>query len=127
MKLDFWGDTNTLRKRSLWPVIEWHDDRWRFFRSWRGQHPHYDPRVFKRDDRLRYAPTGNHCIIQLRNYGRWTYRLPITKTHKKIPIYHFNYLTQKHGNGRDIEKDFKTVQYLDQHKIPKEMKLYELE
>ncbi len=123
LKLDFWGDYKTLRKRNILPFVEIKDGKLRYFRNWRGQYPHYQPRAFKRDEIIRYTETGNHCCIQYKNFGRWSYRLPLTKTHE-IPVYHYHYLTRKPYNGRDGETNFKTIEYLFKH--PSEVNLYNL-
>lgn len=111
-----------LRKRRIWPLCERLEGKIRWLRNWRGQWPCYTPRVFKRDDRIRYAATGNHCMIEYKNYGRMSYHLPrICKTHRDVFFYHFHYL-YKSTNVRDKEIPKQLIKYQNKD-FPKEQSL----
>jgi glycosyltransferase involved in cell wall biosynthesis len=98
-----WWAEGKVRKRQIWPLCERLEGELRWLRNWRGMYPCYTPRVFKRDDRIRYSKTGNHCFIQYKNLGRLSYHIPgVTKTHKKMPFFHYHYIA-KQSNIRDKE------------------------
>lgn len=117
-----WGSLNTVRPRKIRPLVEKIDGKRRWLRNWRGQYPMYTPRAFRRDDRIRYSETGNHCMLEYRKMGHLTYHLPITKTHKDIPFYHYHYL-YKNTNIRDKEKPDNLIEINVEH--PKELTFYD--
>jgi len=120
-----WGEYKTLRKRSLKPLKENHNGTIRWLRNWRGHYPSWTPRAFKNDKWIFYSETGNHCHLQWRGLGRFSYHVPgVTKTHEHIPFYHMHYLTRKDGNGRDGETEFETLNC--PYTYPKEIELYNL-
>lgn len=133
--LQFWNDYKHLRVRELWPPIKLLKARssvpllgiWRLgaLRNWRGWYPNKFPRVCKRDDRIRYGATGNHCILQYRNYGRLSYYLPSITKNFDIGLYHFHFTKFGKSSGNrnaDQFKDVKIVEYSGI--IPDEVKYY---
>lgn len=122
--LQFWKDYAHVRARSLWPIIRLSRSRTPLpivgrtrlgiLRNWRGWYPNKVPKVCRRDDRIRYAPTGNHCILQYKDYGHWSYYMPNVTKNFDIGVHHFHFIFfGKTGGNRNGDKDkkVKTVNY----------------
>lgn len=88
--LMFWRDLNTLRKRSLKPLLFF---KGRFYplRNWRGKYPNKIPRLFRNIPEIGYSTDPRHCMLQYKNFGRLSYYLPGMCQDFEIPFHHLHY------------------------------------
>ncbi len=127
--LQFWGDYEHLRKRKLWPIARFSytangKRTIGFLRNWQGWYPNRFPRLCKRDDRINYSVTGNHCRLQYKNFGRLSYHLPITKDFN-IGVCHFHYAHFGKAYGGRNSEQFKNINVVSYHgELPDEIKYY---
>jgi len=126
----FWGDINHIRAKSWWPPIRIGktDKRIDFtlFPSRRGLFPSHKPRLVRRSETVSYTKKNNHCILQVNNLGRLTYRNPSLYKDLDIPVYHYHFAfpVAKENENRWFErgKKLKTLEYRGNH--PLEIKYY---
>lgn len=107
--LMFWTDLETLRKRSLKPLLFFHG---RFYplRNWRGKYPNKIPRLFRNVPDINYSVDPKHCVLQYKNFGRFSYYIPGFCHESEIGFFHMHYSFPgcKDGN-MDWELPDKTV------------------
>mgnify|MGYP001565594219 CR=1 FL=1 len=133
--LQFWGDYKHLRARDFWPPVRYSTARGSLpiigkhrlgiLRNWRGWYPNKVPKICKRDDRISYTPTGNHCILQYKNYGRFSYYLPSVTKDFDLGVHHFHFVHfGKTAGNRNHEqnKEVRLIEY--KGTIPDEVKYY---
>ena len=135
--LQFWGNYKHLRARDFWPPVR-HSmarsslpiigkHRLGILRNWFGWYPNKVPKICKRDDRISYMPTGNHCILQYKNYGRFSYYLTSVTKDFDLGVHHFHFVHfGKTAGNRNHEqnKKVKLVEY--KGIIPDEVKYYQV-
>lgn len=126
----FWNDINHIRVRSWWPPVRVGKRGGRIdltlFPSVRGMYPSYKPRLLRRSPLVDYTKKNNHCILQYRNLGRLTYRLPWLYCDLNVPVYHYHFAfsVRKKNENRWSErgKQFKTIPFNGEH--PPEINYY---
>jgi glycosyltransferase involved in cell wall biosynthesis len=133
--LQFWGDYGHLRARDFWPPIRYSTarnslpiigrHRLGILRNWFGWYPNKVPKICKRDDRISYTPTGNHCILQYKNYGRFSYYLPSVTKDSDLGVHHFHFVHFGKTAGNRNHEQNKRVRLIEyKGTIPDEVKYY---
>ncbi len=134
--LQFWNGYQYLRKRQIWPPIRLSRGltslpvvgHWRIglLRNYLGWYPNKVAKLCKRDNRIRYTETGDHCILQYKNLNRLSYHLPAITNNFEVGVFHSHFVFfGKEGGNRNHDRNRK-VNLVEYHgELPKEIKYYQ--
>lgn len=133
--LQFWKDYKHLRTRKIWPPVGLSRTvkplsivgRWRLglLRNYLGWYPNKVPKICKRDGRIRYTETGDHCILQYKNLNRLSYHLPAITKNFDVGVYHSHFVYWGKDGGNRNADQFKKVKLTSfKGELPDEIKYY---
>ena len=133
--LQFWMSYKYLRKRSLWPPLRTligRDGRKKIglLKNWRGWYPNKVPKICKKDVRIGYSPTGNHCVLQYRGLNRLSYHLPWVTKDFDIGIFHSHFVNFDKQGKEKWNREYERVKIQEvpllkyQGELPREIKYY---